>query len=463
MHHPFLRLGAALALALLASGPARASFEDPAARTQVTVLDNGLTVLTLEDHSTPVVSFQLWVDVGSGDEARWSGLAHLFEHMMFRGSKNLPPEAHGRLIGERGGRVNAFTSRDVTVYFADVTAEHLPLVVELEAERLKNLDISEESLASERQVVIEERRLRTEDDPQGRAFEALMALAFTAHPYRVPPIGWRSDLEKVGVEACNEFFRDYYAADNLVVSVAGDFDTEQVLDLIRRHLGDLAPAPETPRNPTEEPEQRGERRAVIHFDVRSPLLAGAWHAPPSGHPDGPALDVLSEILSSGRTSRLYRRLVYEEQAALFASGGYWELDRAGVFYAFSGVRPGESVERVEKLFFDEIDRMRDELVSEEELDKARRTIEVGLIDGLATSHSLASRIGQDWLTFGRIRPLDERLDDIRAVTAEDVRRVARTWLRPDTRSVVHVVPAPSAPEAAAGAREAAGGAGEDGA
>jgi zinc protease len=443
-----LACGLALA-ANLAALPVRAAFEDPALATQVTVLENGLTVLTLEDATTPVVSWQVWVKVGAGDEARYTGLAHLFEHMMFRGSKNLPPEAHGRLIGERGGRVNAFTSLDVTVYFADVTREHLPLVVELEAERLAHLDISEESLASERQVVLEERRMRTEDDPQGRAFEALMALAFAAHPYRVPTIGWRSDIEAVDVEACMRFFEDYYGANNLVISVAGDIATEEVLGLVRRHLGGLRRADAIPRNPTLEPEQRGERRAVVHFDVQGPILAAAWHAPEAGHDDGPALDVLSEILSSGRTSRLYRRLVYEEQAALYASGGYWGLQRAGVFYAFAGVRPDREAERVEALVFEEIERLAREPVEERELEKARRSIEVALIRRLGTSHALASRVARDMVTFGRIRPLDERLAQIRAVTAEDVQRVARSYLRPEQRSVVTVIAPP--PDEAGGA------------
>jgi zinc protease len=422
------------------------TIDDPALRTRTTVLDNGLTILTLEDRTTPVVSFQIWVRVGSGDESRFTGLAHLFEHMMFRGSKNLPPEAHGRIITERGGRVNAFTSRDVTVYFADMTAEQLPLVVELEAERLENLDISEESLASEREVVLEERRMRTEDNPQGRAFEALMALTFQAHPYRVPTIGWRSDVERVGVEDCLRFFRTYYAPDNLVVSIAGDFEADRATALIERHMGSLEPAEEIPRNPTTEPEQNGERRSTVYFEVRSPLLAIAWHAPPTGHGDAEALDVASEILSSGRTSRLYRRLVYERRKALFASGGYWELSRAGVFYAIAGVRPGESVEEVEELFLEEIARLRSDPVEAQELEKAKRGLEVALLGGLETSHALASRVARDYTILGRIRPLDERLEAIRAVTAEDVQRVVQTYLVPDKRSVVHVVKPPATPE-----------------
>lgn len=435
---------ALLILGVSVGAESASTIDDPALRTETRVLDNGLTILTLEDPATPVVSFQMWVRVGSGDESRFTGLAHLFEHMMFRGSKNLPPEAHGRIIAERGGRVNAFTSRDVTVYFADMTAEHLPLLIELEAERLKNLDISEESLASEREVVLEERRMRTEDRPEGRAFEALLALAFQAHSYRAPTIGWRSDVEKVGVDDCLEFFRTFYAPNNLVISIAGDFEADQAIAQIERHMGSLDPAEEIPRNPTTEPEQEGERRSTVYFEVRGPLLSIAWHAPPAGHRDAEALDVASEILSSGRTSRLYRRLVYDQPKALFASGAYWELHHAGLFYAMAGVRPGESVEEVEELFLGEIARLREDPVDAQELEKAKRSLEVSLIHSLETSHALASRIAHDYTAFGRIRPLDERLEAIRAVTAEDVRRVVRTYLVPEKRSVVQVVRPPGA-------------------
>jgi predicted Zn-dependent peptidase len=418
------------------------TLEDPADRMLETRLPNGLVVLTLEDHSTPVVSFQMWVKVGSRDESRYTGLAHLFEHMMFKGSKNIGPEEHAQLINARGGRINAFTSRDYTVYFADVTSETLPLVIELEAERVANLDISEKTLASERDVVLEERRMRTEDRPSGRAMEALMALTFLAHPYRWPVIGWRSDIEKATLEACREFFGAYYAPNNIVIAIAGDFDAGEALAIVRRSFGKLEPS-EVPRNPTLEPEQDGERRATVYFDVRSPVLAAAWHAPPTGHSDAEALDVMSQILSAGRSSRLYRRLVYDAQQALSAEGSYWELDDAGVFYAFASVRPDASIERVEELFIGEIERVKNELVSEAELDKAKRQLEVALVNGLATSHALASRIGREVASSGRVRPLAERLAAIQAVTAEDVQRVARTYLRQEKRTVVHVVPRPA--------------------
>jgi zinc protease len=441
---------AALLVALFAAHATFAGpFQDPAQNARVTKLDNGLTILTLEDHTTPVVSFQIWVRVGSGDEARFTGLAHLFEHMMFRGSKHLAKEQHSRLIEERGGRLNAYTTRDETVYFTDVTSEHLPLVVALEAERLANLRIDEESLADERQVVIEERRFRTDNDPQGRLFEALLTLTWQAHPYRIPTVGWMSDLEKMSVAECTAFFEEYYAANNLVVSVAGDFDTEEVLDLLRRELGGLRQAKHIERNPTEEPKQLGERRATVHFEVVGPIVAMAWHAPATGHEDAEALDVASEILSNGRTSRLYRALVYDEPIALGAAGGYWELARAGLFFAWAQVRPDADAGTAEARLAREIERLRSEPVSEAELAKAKRALEVGLIAGQGSSNALASRIAEDWTAFGRIRPLDERLAAIRAVGADDVRRVARTWLAPEGRSVVQLLPPPARQEGAA--------------
>jgi len=440
------------------TGVARADdapIHDPLDAMRVTRLDNGLTVLSLEDHSSPVASFQVWVEVGSSDEARYTGIAHLFEHLMFRGSKHLGKEVHSQIVEARGGRVNASTSQDVTRYFEDVPSEHLPLVIALEAERFANLVIDDEALESEREVVISERRWRNEDDPGGRAFEQLMASAFKAHPYHHPVVGWLSDLQQVSVEQCRAFFDVYYAANNLVIAVAGDFDTDQTLARIRDAFGGLRSAAEVPRNPTWEPPQRGERRADVLFDVAGPLLSMAWHAPPSGHADSEALDVLTGVLSDGRASRLYRRMVHAEDAvALGAQGVYWELDDAGLFYAGVEVRPGASIDTAEALFLEEVERIRAEAPSEAEVDRARRSLEVGLIVGQGSAHALAGRMGRDWVTFGRIRPLQERLARIRGVTPADVQRVAKKYLVPEGRTVVRVIAPP--PAAAAGTTEGAG-------
>jgi zinc protease len=427
-----------------ANGGSANEVRDPVEGLFETRLENGLRVLLLEDHRTPVVAFQIWVDAGSADESFYTGIAHLFEHMMFKGSTNIAPELHAQLINERGGRINAFTSRDVTVYHEDVTSESLPLVIDLEAERFANLDISESTLESEREVVLEERRLRVEDTPDGRGFEALAATVWQAHPYRWPVIGWRSDVEQVTVEACQDFFDTYYAANNLTVVIVGDFETEPTLDRIRRSFGRLKPADSIPRNPTTVVAQRGERRAEVQFELRIPLLFAGWHTPPTGHVDGEALDLASQILSGGRSSRLYRSLVYEEEKALYAYGGYMEYTDAGMFYAIAGARPGTPLEEVEALFMAEVDRIVESGVDEQELARAKRQMEVGLVNRLATNHALANRIGREILDFGRVRPLSERIDAIRRVTAADVQRVVSTYLTRDSRSVIHVVVPPPA-------------------
>jgi len=438
------------ALLCAAEALANPAIDDSALRTRQTKLDNGLTVLTLEDHTTPVVAFQMWVRVGSSDEARVTGLAHLFEHMMFKGSKNVPPEKHGQFIQSRGGRTNAYTTRDVTVYTAVVPSEALPLVIALEAERLANLDISKKNLASEREVVLEERRMRTEDQPGGRAWEALYVLTFQALPYRWPVIGWRSDIENTTIEDCRDFFSTFYAPNNIVIAIVGDFDADAALEQVRESFGDLVPVAEIPRRRTREPRQRGVRRAQVHFDVRAPILVAAWQTTPAGHPDAEALDVVSEILSGGRSSRVYRRLVHDEQIALSAHSGNSELAEAGTFGVYASVRPGESVDRVEALFLEEIARLRDEPVTAVELDKAKRQLEVAMVHGLTTNAAIAARIGYDVTILGAIRPLEDRLAAIHAVDAADVQRVAQTYLFDAGRSVVHVVPPPDSTEAQRG-------------
>jgi predicted Zn-dependent peptidase len=353
------------------------------------------------------------------------------------------------LVGSRGGRINAFTSRDVTVYHEDVTSESLPLVIDLEAERLGHLDISESTLQSEREVVLEERRLRVEDSPGGLAFEALAALTWKAHPYRWPVIGWRSDIEAVTVEACRDFFDTYYSANNIVLVIVGDFDTQETLSQVERAFGGIAAADSIPRNPTTVLDQQGERRSTIVDDVRIPLLYAAWHAPGSGHPDAEALDVTSQILSGGRSSRLYRELVYESEQALYAEGGYWEFKDAGMFFAVAGVRPGVSIDDVEAAFFAEIDKIREEGVTVQEVAKAKRQLEVSLVKGLDTSHALADRIGRETVFFGSVRTLEERLEAIQAVTAEDVKRVVAKYLVQEKRNVVQLIMAPPEPVLAA--------------
>jgi predicted Zn-dependent peptidase len=442
-------LAVASAAPAASPAPSAHAIDDPALRTRVSTLANGLTVLTLEDPASPAVSLQIWVKVGSGDESRFTGIAHLFEHMNFLSSKNLAPlgaEAFTRLVEERGGRINAYTSRDVTVYFEDVAPEHLPLMIALEGERFANLQVTEEALAAERQVVIEERRLRSENDPEGMAFESLMALTYQAHPYRIPTVGWQSDLEKVSAADCQAFWETYYAANNLVIAIAGAFDAGEALALVEKHFGALRSAASIPRNPQEEPPQDGERRAVEHFPVQAPIVLAGFQAPPTGHADADALDVAAGVLANGRTSRLYRALVFDAPLALAPQAFYWEMHRAGVFVAGATLRPGVDVARAERALFAEIARLAQQPPKPEELARAKRALEVAWIGGQGTAHALASRIAQDYVAYGRIESLDEKLAAIQRVSSEDVQRVVREYLAPSKRNVVQVFP----PQAAQG-------------
>jgi predicted Zn-dependent peptidase len=438
-----LLAAALLAASALAESQPPAGTDDPAQRTRITKLANGLTLLTLEDHATPVVSLQVWVKVGSGDESRFTGIAHLFEHMMFLGSKNLSklgPEAFTRLVEERGGRINAYTSRDVTVYFENFAPEHLPLMIALEGERFANLEVTDEALVAERQVVKEERRVRTENDPQGLAFEALMALTYQAHPYRIPTVGWMSDLDRVSAADCRAFFDTYYAANNLVISIAGDFDEREAIALVEKHFGGLRTAAVIPRNPQQEPPQDGERRAVVHFPVEAQILFVGWPAPETGHADSDALDVAANVLANGRTSRLYRALVHDAPLALDPSGFYWELHRAGLFLAGATLRPGVAMERAERALLAEVARLAEQGPTAEEVARGKRALEVALIRGQGSAHALASRVAQDMVAYGRIETVEEKLAAIARVSAADVQRVVRSYLAPSRRNVVQVFP-----------------------
>jgi zinc protease len=263
-------------------------------------------------------------------------------------------------------------------------------------------------------------------------------------------IGWRSDIENTTIEDCRNFFSTFYAPNNIVIAIVGDFDADAALEQIRESFGDLAPVAEIPRYRTREPRQRGVRRAEVHFDVRAPVLFAAWQTPPAGHPDVEALDVASEILSGGRSSRVYRRLIHEEQIALSAHSGNTELARAGLFGVFASVRPGEDIDRVEASFLEEIVRLRDEPVTAGELDKAKRQLEVSMVHSLTTNASIAGRIGYDVTVLGAIRPLEDRLAAIQAVDAADVQRVAQAYLIDEGLNVVHVVQPPDSKETQGG-------------
>src|SRR5882762_11244871 len=405
-------------------------------RVVAATLDNGLRVLLLEDPRSPIVSFQVWYRVGSRNELRGaSGIAHFLEHLMFKGTPTHGPKQFARLVEENGGQDNAFTSQDVTSYYVNIAADKLDLVIELEADRMQNLLLDPKEIASEREVVIEERRTRTEDDPGGFLGEEVSSLAFKAHPYGAPIIGWMEDIKRITPDEIRAFYKTYYVPNNAIVVAVGDFKAPETMEKIRRRFGRIPRGKVPPAVLAVEPPQNGERRVAVTKQAELPIVYLAWHVPNQKSDDAPALEVLSTILAGGRASRLYRDLVYQRQLALEAGGdySYFSVD-PNLFWFWATPLPGQTPETLEKELLGEMDRLRKEPVGEEELKRAKNQIEAGFVFQEDSVHRRASLLARFELIGGHGLK-DSFIARIRAVTAADLTRVASTWFPPDKKSI----------------------------
>jgi zinc protease len=406
-----------------------------------TTLDNGLRVLLLEDHRSPSVTFQVWYRVGSRNEQRGAtGLAHFLEHMMFKGTPRHGPREFARLVEQNGGQANAFTTQDVTSYFVDLAADRVDLVLELEADRMRNLLLDPKEIASEREVVIEERRTRTEDDPGGFLSEQVDAIAYRAHPYGSPIIGWMEDIRRVTPAEIRAFYETYYQPNNAMVVAVGDFKTPELLEKIRKAFGRIPRAAEPPPVLAVEPPQSDERRVLVRKQAELPIVYMGFHVPNHRSDDAAPLDLLSTILSSGRASRLYRELVYERQLALDVGGSYSFLSvDPSVFWFWATPMPGQTPETLEKELLAQVERLRTEPVSEEELSRAKNQVEAAFVFQEDSVHRRASLLAR-FETIGGWALKDVYLSRIRAVTAGDVTRVARAWFQEQKRNVGTLIP-----------------------
>ena len=407
-----------------------------------TTLDNGLKVLLLEEHKAPVVTFHIWYRVGSRNEQfGHTGLAHLVEHMMFKGTEKIGGQEFSRRVRRNGGRDNAFTSQDYTGYFVTIAADRIQLPLELEPDRMVNLRLDPAEVKRERSVVMEERRLRTEDDPSSALWEEVNAAAFKAYPYGHPVIGWMEDLRQLTRTDVQNFYKTYYVPNNAVVVVVGDFDRAQLLPRIQKAFGSIPRRPEPPPVRSDEPPHKGERRVMLRRqDARLPSLVAGYHAPNMKDPDSYALDMLEVILAGGKSARLYRHLVYEKQLALGAGAYYARVSAApDLFTLYATPLPGKSVEELEQALFDEIERIKTELVSARELQKAKNQIEASFIFSQDSIFSLARQLASYEIVAGW-RYWEAYLPGIRAVTREDVRRVAQKYLGSEKRTVGVLIP-----------------------
>src|SRR5262245_26813843 len=439
---------ALLTIASVAASPA----PEVSARTEVAeaTLDNGLKVLILEDHRSPIVSVQVWYRVGSRNELPGAtGLAHFLEHLMFKGTPTHGKGEFSRQVEQSGGHDNAFTTQDVTSYYANLAADKLELALSLEADRMRNLLLDANEIDSERQVVMEERRTRTEDDPDGLVSEEMMSLAFKAHPYRWPVIGWMEDIRRIAPAELRRFYDTYYRPNNAIVVVVGDVVAPDVLARVRRLFGGIARGPEPPAVAAVEPPQIDERRLVVRkASAQLPIVNIGWHVPNHHSADAPALDLLSTILSGGRASRLYRKLTYERRLALGAGGDYSYFSlNPNLFWLYATPLPGQSPEVLEQALLAEIELVKTEPVPAEEIERAKNQIHASFIWRQDSVYSRASNLARFEL-LGSWRLAEKYLPSIRAVTAADLQRVARTYFPADRKNAAVLLPAESSAPAA---------------
>jgi zinc protease len=427
-----------LIVSLLVSSGARA-----ADRVVATTLDNGLRVLLIEDARSPIVSFQVWYRVGSRNEHRGAtGIAHFLEHLMFKGTPSHGPKQFARLVEQNGGQDNAFTSQDVTSYYVDIAADKLDLVIDLEADRMQNLLLDPKEINSERQVVIEERRTRTEDDPSGFLGEEVSSIAFKAHPYGVPIIGWMDDIKRITPDEIRAFYKTYYVPNNAIVAAVGAFRADDALEKIKRRFGRIPRGKVPPAMLAVEPLQNGERRVIVKKQAELPIVYMAWHVPNHRSDDSVPLEVLSTILAGGRASRLYRDLVYQRQLALEAGGdnSYFSVD-PNLFWFWATPMPGQTPEKLEAELSAHMERLKTEPVTDEELTRAKNQIEAAFVYQEDSIHQRASLLARFEL-IGGYAMKDSFLAKVRAVSAADLTRVARAWFDPDKKSVGVLLPKP---------------------
>lgn len=404
-------------------------------------LGNGLRLRVLVDRSAPVVSYHTWFSVGSRHERHGkTGLAHFFEHMMFTETKTLEKGAFDRKLEEAGAESNAATWVDWTYYYENLPKDRLGLAITLEADRMRNLVLRDPEIASERDVVANERRFRVEDDVEGAASELLYKTAFTLHPYRWPVLGWMEDIQRFERRDCEEFYRTFYAPNNALLVIVGDLDEASLLMKVQRAYGSLRPSKLRPSEPVVEPPQTAPREAVLRKPTATEKLLCAFPGPALADADHPALTLVSEVLFGGRASRLHRLLVTERECANDPRGWVSTFRDPGVYEVGATARQGHTLAEIEPTLFAELERVRTELVTDDELARAKARLELGLLQSLETAGGKAEQIGFYESVLGDPSLTFKRLEAYRAATAEQLRAAAQRFLDPARRNIVRVYP-----------------------
>jgi zinc protease len=411
-------------------------------------LENGLKLIVKEDHRAPIMVSQVWYKVGSSYEHDGiTGVSHVLEHMMFKGTKAVPSGEFSQIISENGGRENAFTSQDYTAYFQTMEKSRLPVSFELEADRMRNLTIPEEEFLKEVQVVMEERRMRTEDNPQSLTYEQFNATAYASSPYRLPVIGWMDDLENLQVGDLRDWYQKWYAPNNATLVVVGDVDPEEVYTLARKHFGPLKPSDISAVKPRLEIAQRGRKGIKVEAPAKLPYLMMGYKAPVVLTAERPwepyALEVLAGILDGGDGARLASELVRGKAVAASAGAGYDGHDRMESLFLLSGTPSnGYTVKDLEKALLEQVQRLRETPAEQEELDRVKAQIRADKVyeqDSIfyqAMQLGILETVGLSW------KDAEHYLERIEAVSAEQVQAVANKYLVQDRLTVAELVPQP---------------------
>ncbi|MBX9904509.1 MAG: insulinase family protein [Burkholderiales bacterium] len=444
--NPVIRLSSIFVAAwlLLPSGASAAQPDQVAVRE----LANGLRVVVKPDRRAPVVVSMVWYRIGSVDEQNGvTGVAHVLEHMMFKGTRTVAPGEFSRLIAAAGGRDNAFTSRDYTGYFQTLHKSALPLSFRLEADRMANLVLSPDEFAKELKVVMEERRLRTDDRPHAMVYERLMATALAAHPYRNPVIGWMSDLEHLSVADTRVFYDEWYGPNNATVVVVGDVVPTEVFALAEQYFGAIPRKTLPPRKPQEEPPQLGLKRLTVKVPAELPYVLMAYRVPglkkPAEDWEPYALDMLGSILSGNDAARLPRTLVKTDLVATSAGASYDGLGRGPAFFYLSGTPvAGRSAEQMEQNLRREVKRVVDEGVTEAELNRVKAQVIAAQVFQRDSMFFQARQIGSMETIGFSYRDLDLYIEKLKQVTADQVREVTRKYLIDDVLTVAYLDPQP---------------------
>jgi predicted Zn-dependent peptidase len=429
-------------LAVAAFVPLQAAVRPPKLQYEMITLPNGLRVILSEDHSTPIVHVAVWYHVGSKNErAGRTGFAHLFEHMMFKGSHNVAPESHTSIIAGVGGRSNAYTTEDETVFWQTLPQHYLPMALWMEADRMATLRVEEEPFRREREVVKEERRMRVENQPYGRLSEIIFDNAFTTHPYKHSTIGSMADLEAASIADVRDFHRTYYVPENATLTIVGDFDPALARKLVTQYFGRVPKASRpVPRDIPKEPPQIKERRAVVEDAVPLPAVVVAYHVTYDGHPDAYPLHVTSKILSDGQSARIPRELVYNKRLALTAFGQGNITEHPNLFYAVAIVQPGKTVAEVEKALIEEFEKLRREPVLDSELQRSKNQWARDYVLSRESIQEKGMHLAHAAVIHNDITSADGEFDIFMGVTKADVQRVAKVYFNDTNRVVIHILP-----------------------